>query len=130
MASVVFPASTATSITFYSPDRFADFHLRRITYTKTGTVLNRSVTVSLEVSSAVTGAAVWTFPGATTTGPVLTGLTNASLFSYRDELNAPTTNALVLRAVVLDLVIDQSPNTPPGPQTYHTQVDLRVTNNA
>ena len=128
--SVVFPASIAGTITFYSPDRSDDFRLRLITYALTAGTLNRSVTTSTNTYSALTGTVSWNFAGQpTTTAPVLTGITNATLFTYLDAQNNVTTTSTTLRAVQLDLVVNQSPSTSPTAQTFHTQVDLRVTNN-
>jgi Tfp pilus assembly protein PilW len=124
----------AGTISFYSPDQVPDFHLRLITYKLTAGSLTRSVTTSTNVASAVVGTAnAWAFPGnpgPTVLGPavvVLTGVTNSTLFTYKDQLNGTPATVDLVQAVQLDLVIDNSPNTSPTPQTYHTQVDLRVT---
>jgi prepilin-type N-terminal cleavage/methylation domain-containing protein len=125
--------SGIATITFYSPDRATDFHLRKITYTLPvgSTILSRSVTTSINAASGVVGlSAAWNFTGApTATAPVLTGVTNTTLFLYKNQLNGTPTTSYPLRAIQIDLLIDQSPTTSPTPQTYHTQVDLRVTDN-
>jgi prepilin-type N-terminal cleavage/methylation domain-containing protein len=124
----VWLASTATSITFYSPDRGADFHLRQITYTLAAGQLTRSVTTSTNAVSAVVGTVNnWAFPALGPAVPVLTGVTNATVFTYKNQQNGTPTVLLPLQAVQIDLVIDQSPSTSPTAQSYHTQVDLRVT---
>jgi prepilin-type N-terminal cleavage/methylation domain-containing protein len=122
---------TATTIRFYSPDREPDFHLRKIEYNlAAGGVLTRSeATSSNTFSLAVTGGAGWAIGGMSPVVPVLTGIINTTVFTYMDQSSPPLTTAIVasMRSVVIDLVIDQSPNTSPTRQTYHTQVNLRVT---
>jgi prepilin-type N-terminal cleavage/methylation domain-containing protein len=119
----------AGTISFYSPDQVPDFHLRLITYKLTAGSLTRSVTTSTNVASAVVGTAnAWAFPGVLGNAvAVLTGVTNSTLFTYKDQLNGTPATVDLVQAVQLDFVIDNSPNTSPTPQTYHTQVDLRVT---
>jgi hypothetical protein len=121
--------STATTIIFYSPDRDPDFHLRLITYALTGTVLTRSVQTSNETNLAVGTTGNWTFPAVTTNPVVLTGVITL-LFTYLDQASPPVvaTTGAALQSVLVDLVVNQTPRSSPIPQTYHTQVDLRVTN--
>jgi prepilin-type N-terminal cleavage/methylation domain-containing protein len=128
----VSPASTARSITFYSPDRGVPyFRLRLITYTLLAgsTTLTRQVTTSTNDSLAVVGTATpWAFPGSLgPIVPVLRGVTNTSVFTYKNQADATPTALDPLQAVQIDLVVVQSPATSPTPQTYHTQVNLRVT---
>jgi hypothetical protein len=128
MGAVKFPASTSTSITLYSPDRAADFHLRQIVYTMAAGVLTRAVTTSVEGSLAVGTSGGWTFTGQpVSSAPVLTGITNASLFTYLDQNNAPTVLSSSLQAVQIDLSIDLTPASSPTPEIFQTRVDLRVT---
>jgi hypothetical protein len=120
--------SSATNIVFFSPDRGVDFHLRMITYDMTGGTLTRSISTSTNTSSTVVGTVnAWTFTGTPVAVPVLTGIKNTTLFTYKNQQDATPTASLPLAAVQIDLVIDQSPATSPTAQTYHTQVDLRVT---
>jgi Tfp pilus assembly protein PilV len=124
------PTMNAASVTFYSPDRAADFHLRKITYSVTAGSLYRQVTSSNNAASAVVGSATaWSFPPDNPAFIVLAGVTNATLFTYKNQNNGTPTAQLPVRSVQIDLVIDQSPSTSPTAQTYHTQVDLRVTDN-
>jgi prepilin-type N-terminal cleavage/methylation domain-containing protein len=118
---------TATQIVFYSPDRDTDFHLRKLTYNMAGGVLTRTVDTTTNRLLAVTGGVAWAFPNTPTSSVVLTGITNATLFTYKDQNNAVATTGATLRSIVIDFVIDRTPNAPPAAQPYHTQVDLRVT---
>jgi prepilin-type N-terminal cleavage/methylation domain-containing protein len=121
--------SLATKITFYSPDRDPDFHLRKITYELLAGQLTRQVTTSTNTASAVIGTTVaWNFPGSLgPIAPVLTGVLNTTVFTYKNQANVTPTVTDPLQAVQIDLVIDQSPSTSPTAQTYHTEVALRVT---
>ena len=122
------PSSSATKIVFFSPDRGVDFHLRMITYNLTGGTLTRSVSTSTNTFTTVVGTInAWAFGPAPVDVPVLTGVLNATVFTYKNQKDATPTASLPLAAVQVDLVIDQSPATSPTPQTYHTRVDLRVT---
>ena len=124
--AAVDPTSTASRITFYSPNRDINFRLRKITYDLTGGTLTRSVSTSANTAADVVGkTAVWTFDPADPV-PVLTGVLNASLFSYKNATNGPWPGIKPLAAVQIDLVIDQSPGRSPTPQTYHTEVAMRV----
>ena len=87
--SPVIASASATSITFYSPDRgqtivsgttATSFHLRRISYRLAGGELQRQDTTSV---NTFPGAPPWTWPS--TDGPwvtVLGSITNGSLFAY------------------------------------------------
>lgn len=118
------PTSSATKIVFYSPDRAEDFHLRKITYELTGGTLTRTVSLSNERVSQVVGTG-WSFPAATPVA-VLPGVLNTTLFTYRTTKNQVWPAYKPLAAVQLDLVIDQTPDSSPTRQTYHTEVALRV----
>lgn len=77
--TVPISAFSATSITFYSPDRMQPFHLRNITYAVSGNTLTRQVTISTN-----TNGPPWTWPA--TAGPVetvFTGIANpSSVFKF------------------------------------------------
>lgn len=120
--------ASASEITFYSPDRDADFRLRKITYKLVSGALTRSVTVSTNTySDAVVLGHGWTQPtGTPAVVSVLNGVTNTTLFTYLNQNNGTPIAGNPLVAVQLDLVVDQSPGQSTGAQTYRTRVDLRV----
>jgi prepilin-type N-terminal cleavage/methylation domain-containing protein len=112
---------TATQITFYSPDRFTPFHLRKISYSISGTNLQRSLTVSSD-----TDGYPWVF-GAT--APYVTQLQyvrNADLFTYRDASGAVTTDPRQVSVVDLHLVVDQDAAKPPAAYDSSTTVKIRA----
>lgn len=96
--------STASTLTFYSPDRSAAKRLRKITYRVNAGVLERS-----ELLSINTGAAPWTFPATTPTFRVmLRDVTNTDIFSYLDDFEVATTVAANVRSLNINLVVKGS----------------------
>lgn len=85
---------SATSITFYSPDRQTPAHMRRITYWVNGSALMRQVTLSTN-----TNGPPWTFG---TTGPITT------LFG---SIRNPTAVFRYCRQAPNDLTIDPTNST-------------------
>jgi prepilin-type N-terminal cleavage/methylation domain-containing protein len=113
---------TATQITFYSPDRATPYHIRKISYRLNGINLERSVTTSTD-----TDGVPWTFG---TTGPyavVLKDVHSTTLFSYRDQDGAATTDPAAVAIVDLSLTVDHDTTRPPGPLSYSTSAELRGT---
>jgi type II secretory pathway component PulJ len=113
---------TANTITFLSPDRQTPFHLRRITYRLNGTTLERRVQVSTN-----TGSPPWTWGAAAGPFvPVLQGVRNTAVFTYRNQAGAVTTTPIQVRTVEIALDLERTPQRNNGPQIYRTTVDLRV----
>jgi prepilin-type N-terminal cleavage/methylation domain-containing protein len=111
---------TATSITFYSPDRATPYHIRKISYRLTGVNLERSVTTSTDADGAP-----WTF-GAT--GPyavVLKDVRSTTVFTYRDHDGAITTDAAEVATVQLSLTVDHDTTQLPGALSYTTTAEVR-----
>jgi prepilin-type N-terminal cleavage/methylation domain-containing protein len=111
---------TATSITFYSPDRATPYHIRKISYRLTGVNLERSVTTSTDADGAP-----WTFG---TTGPyavVLKDVRSTTLFTYRDHDGAITTDAAEVATVQLSLTVDRDTTQLPGALSYTTTAEVR-----
>lgn len=118
----VIATMSATSLTFYSPDRATPHHLRRITYALSGGDLVMSVT-----SSSDTDGPPWVFATAPSPAPLLRDVVNAVSFEYRDSSGAVTTSPAAVSVVDLTLVVDTDPDRSPGPQIYSTTINLRAT---
>lgn len=94
-------AISATTITFYSPDKLTPKHLRRISYQLTTGTLQRS-----SVTSTNTGGPTWIFPGGTPAWiTVAGGVTNTDVFAGFDGLGVATTTAASVRSVNVKLDI-------------------------
>lgn len=72
---------TATSITFYSPDRQSPFHLRKIGYQVSSQQLQRSVLLSTQ---GFVDPPTWTFTGTPPWASVVSRVTNSDIFTYYD----------------------------------------------
>ena len=111
---------TATTLTFYSPDRATPFHIRKISYRLNGTTLERSVT-----SSTDTDGFPWTFGTTGTYVPVIADVRNATLFTYADQDGAATTDPTGVATVAFAVTVDHDTAHGPGAVSYATTVDVR-----
>jgi Tfp pilus assembly protein PilW len=113
--------STATTLTFDSPDRSTPFHLRRISYRLTGGRLERSM-----ITSTSAGGWPWTFP--VTPGawiPQLTSIQNGAVFTYYDQNGAVTTDPNAVHSVRVTLAV-QPKQTQAATSTYTALVTIRT----
>jgi prepilin-type N-terminal cleavage/methylation domain-containing protein len=111
---------TATTITFYSPDRSTPFHLRKITYRLNGTDLQRSITISTD-----TDGFPWVFGTAGGYATQLQYVRNSTLFTYRDSDGAVTTDPTAVAVVDLSLTVDQDTTRTPAAYVSTTTVQIR-----
>jgi Tfp pilus assembly protein PilW len=125
-------AISATSITFYAPDRATPMTLRKISYRLSGGTFQRWL---LSSSNTLTGAPyTWTFPVTAAPMPwntVVRGVTNTAVFVYKDKDNvvlnpAVAGNAALVRTVEANLQVrDPAAKTTQNPETYSITVRLR-----
>ncbi|MBI3888406.1 type II secretion system protein [Candidatus Nomurabacteria bacterium] len=115
--------ATANSLTFYS-DIYDDGLKEKITYSLTGTTLQRTVTKP-------TGSPLG-YTGASTTTNLVSNVTNATIFDYYDKNYDGTTAALPtpvdiasIRLIKMTITTDLDPIRAPSPITFTTQVMLR-----
>ncbi len=110
----------ATTITFYSPDRAAPYHLRKISYRLVGVDLQRSVTTSTD-----TDGVPWVFGTTEPYATVVSDVRNTTLFTYRDRAGSLTTNPSSVATVQFDLTVDHDTARLPGALSYTTTVEVR-----
>jgi hypothetical protein len=123
---------SATSITFYTPDRLSPMSLRKVSYQLSAGTFSRW---SLTSTNSVSGSTyVWSFP--TTTAampylPVVAGVVNTAVFEYRDKDNvvlnpAVAANIARVRTVKATLQVrDPMAKTTQQADTYSITVQLR-----
>ena len=136
-------SASATSITFESPDRYpttvagsteSSFHLRKITYTLSGGVLERQFMTS--TNTFPTGPP-WTWPGSN--GPlasIVGSITNADVFTYYTASGAqaspptpltfPIADTTGIRSVRIKLTLSTT-GAQPKVFTFNELVSLRET---
>lgn len=116
------PISTATStqLTFHSPDRAPQMHLRRIAFQVTGGQLQRALATSANTASP------WSIPALSAWSTVARSIvtTGTPVFSYFDATGASTTVAANVRTVRIRVTV-ATPTTPTRQFTYETRVALR-----
>jgi prepilin-type N-terminal cleavage/methylation domain-containing protein len=111
---------TATTITFYSPDRLTPHHLRKISYKLSGTDLQRSITTSSD-----TDGYPWTFGTAGAFGTQLRSVRNTDLFTYRDADGVVTTSPTEVSIVDFKLTVDEDTTRTPAAYSSTTSVQIR-----
>jgi len=111
---------TATTITFYSPDRATPFHVRKISYRLSGTDLQRSITTSTD-----TDGFPWVFGTAGGYATQLQYVRNSTLFTYRDSDGSVTTDPTAVAVVDLSLTVDQDTTRTPAAYASTTTVQIR-----
>lgn len=124
---------SATSITFYTPDRNTPIGLQKISYRLSSGTFQRWVHRSS--NTVANGAAyTWSFPTTTAALPYLTlvqGVVNTTTFEFFDKSNVvlnPATagNAAKVRSVRVTLQVrDPGAKTTQPPATYQVTVQLR-----
>ena len=116
------PVTTATStqITFYSPDRLTPYHLRQVSYQLSAGTLQRAIAVSTN-----TDGPPWTIPALGAWNTLARRVTNASIFSYKDAANNPTTDPADVASANLLLVVKPPTGYGGAPATYTTNIALR-----
>ncbi len=124
---------SATSVTFYTPDRSTPIGLQKVSYRLNAGKFEKWVQRSS--NTVPNGAAyTWTFP--TTTAalpylPLVKGVTNTTVFEFLDKSNvvlnpAVAGNAAKVRVVRVTLQVrDPSAKTTQTPATYQVTVQLR-----
>jgi len=130
-------AANATSITFTTPDRATPYHLEQITYTLSGGVLTRQVTLSTNTS---TTGPPWTMGTPNTAQKVVQSVVNpnapnpAVMFHYYDSSSpnpvdlSPTNIALT--AAQLPTVAQVRASVMVAPATSHSADRLTVQEDA
>jgi len=113
--------TTATQITFLSPDRQLPLRVRRISYRLNAGVLERA-----EAISSNTNGPPWTIPALGPWVAQVKNVTNASPFAYLDVNNVATTTASAARTVTMTFTV--ATQTSPGrTYTYGTSSTVRTT---
>lgn len=110
----------ASTITFHSPDRATPYRLRRITYRRTGSVLERSVTTSTNA-----GGAPWTFGTTAPFVPLVSGLQAGTMFTALDAAGAVTTTPAAVRQVDVRFAVDVARSGSSPVRVWVTSVHLR-----
>jgi prepilin-type N-terminal cleavage/methylation domain-containing protein len=114
-------ASTATQITFLSPDRQVPFHLRRISYRLNNGALERAEAISTD-----TDGYPWVIPALGPWRVQVNNVTNTTPFSYLDVNNAATTTPAAVRTITMTFTV--ATKTSPGRSfTYGTSATVRTT---
>ena len=113
--------ATASSITFYSPDRQQPYHLRQITYTLTNKALYRQ-----EADSTNTGGPPWTMGATSKAALMVDSVQNTTLFHYYSstatDLGAPGTTTTTLRKILrVSITLTTTPTASHGTGSLTTQ---------
>lgn len=113
--------STATQVTFLSPDRQQPFHLRRISYRLNNGVLERAEAISTD-----TDGYPWVIPALGPWVAQVKSVTTTSPFSYLDANRVATTTPANARTVNMTFTV--ATKTSPGrTYTYTQSSTLRTT---
>jgi prepilin-type N-terminal cleavage/methylation domain-containing protein len=110
---------TATQLTFLSPDRSDQFHLRRVSYRLSGGTFQR-----VFATSSDTDGAPWVIPALGSYRTVVDRVVNASTFSYKKADGTTATTPLDVKTVDVTLVVSTA-TSPSRQYTYKTSVTLR-----
>jgi prepilin-type N-terminal cleavage/methylation domain-containing protein len=112
---------TGTQLTFYSPDRLAPFHMRRVTYR-----LNAGKFEKAFLTSSDTDGSPWigvsTNPTAFRT--VVRDVVNATVFTYKKADGTPATTPLDVKTIDVSFVV-ATKTTPSRQYTYESSVTVR-----
>ena len=116
-----------TELGFYSPDASRPaVHLRRIEYRVADDTLQRRTTVSVNtVDDPWAGRETWTWGDPGQWVGVVSDVTAATAFSYRDGTGAATTDPHAVQTIDIHLVVDPNGDRPPGVQTFEMTIDIR-----
>jgi len=113
--------ATATQVTFYSPDRLTPFHLRQVSYRLSSGQFQRAFATSTN-----TGGPPWTMPSLGPWSTLVGSVTNASILTYKDATNQPTTNPSAVASANVKLVITPRAGLGGAGSTYQTNIALRA----
>ncbi len=113
--------STATQITFTSPDRATPYHLRQVSYKLTGGNFQRAFATSTN-----TGGPPWTLPALGAFETQVGSISNANAFTYYDANNSVTTTPASVARVDVSLSIKPLGSPGDGTTTYTESVNLRA----
>jgi prepilin-type N-terminal cleavage/methylation domain-containing protein len=114
-------AATSTQVTFYSPDRATPYHLRQVSYRLSGGSFQRAFATSTN-----TGGPPWTIPALGSWSTLVSRVTNASILSYKDATNQPTTDPTAVASAHVKLVITPPVGAGGSAATYETDIALRA----
>jgi type II secretory pathway component PulJ len=112
--------STATQVTFWSADRLTPYHLRQVSYRLSSGQLQRQIATSTN-----TGGPPWTMGATGGWSTLVSGITNASIFTYKTAANVATTTASQVASANINLVIAPPAGLGGSRATYQTNVALR-----
>ena len=114
-----------TTMTFTAADRTTPIHLRRITYTLASGVLSRSSLTS--TNTYTTSPMAWTWPGTTPTAvPLVSGVSNTTVFVFKDASGAVTATPANVTLVEITLTVKSTTATASqNPETYTTSIRMR-----
>lgn len=118
---------SATSVVFYTADRSTPMKLVKVSYDVSGGSLRRSAVTSTNASPTLP----WTFPAGTPTMiPVLPGVTNATVFVFKDTDGnvLPYTAASTAKVELVEVTLavrDPRATSTQKIETYTTAVKLR-----
>lgn len=115
---------TSTKISFYSADRSTPLSLRQITYELKSGNLVRSMRTT--TNTYVSSPMAWTWGTWSAERTVASGVTNASVFTYRDGAGATTAAKDEVKIVDVTLTVkDPKAPTNQNPETFTTSVRMR-----
>ena len=122
-------AISATGVTFYTADRSTPVKLKKISYQLTTGTLTRSSTISTNAGPPYD---VWTFPAVGNALPVLKGVTNTTLFVFRDKAGSPLAYTAASLPLVASMEVtlsvrDKGASSTQKAETYTTTIKLRGT---
>lgn len=122
---------SATTLTFYSPDRSpaASIKLRKIKYRLDAATrsVQRSETLGTAVLAASGDIASWSFPADKAFVTVLVGVDNPDVFTFYDSARVETAVAADVDQIKLKFKVDRLPNKFPEPDFFETSIQLRAT---
>ncbi len=114
-------ASTATLLTFYSPDSATPYHLRQVSYQLTGGQLNRAFATSTN-----TDGPPWTIPALGPWVKQVGSVVNTTAFTYKDSAGAATTTPTSVASANVNLTVAPSKGLGGASSANQTNIQLRT----